>query len=391
MRIAFGVQTLLQKALKAVESMEPIVYCGMYDCGLSYIFHLLPPLFATELGKDTAIVFADLSNCGTPEKTQKELAFALRKALLNRGITEDYLSMTEALGAVGRKRKIALVIYLGQGENVDAELLLFLSRMRNLLAWRFSYCLFLGTRFLFQSPQAELVDNIVRQTAVPVLPRTQQDSFVVIENYEERWRKKIPKLQKDQIVKLSGGNPGLIKALSLQVLEDPTWKKPDLLDERLFYRLQEIVHDLPQHYLRILSSEAKSKQDKVIQAFLVRYGYLVKIDVEYKVFTPLVAEFLSAYVDKIPHQKPEGPYAVDQELLELSKSQRAVLSYLRAHPGEIVSRDALAQLLWGEGWADRYSDWAIDQLLSVLRDKLTKFRIKGKIVTKKGEGIIFLP
>lgn len=385
-----SVQVLLHKALQAVESMEPIVYCGMYDCGLSYIFQLLSPLFATELGKDTAAAFADLSNCSTPEKTQKELAFALRKTLLNRENTEDYLSMSEALGAVGRKRKIALVIYLGQGENVDSELLLFLSRMRNLLAWKFSYCLFLGTRFLFQSPQVELIDNIVRQTAVPVLPRTPQDSVVVIENYEERWHKNISKRQKENIVKLSGGNPGIIKALFLQAVEDPKWGKPDLLDERLFYRLQEIVNDLPPHYLQMLSSEAKSKQDKVIQAFLVRYGYLAKSNGDYHVFTPLIVEFLRTYVDKIPHQKAERAHTVDQELLELSKSQRAVLSYLGAHPGEIVSRDALAELLWGDGWADRYSDWAIDQLLSVLRGRLTKMRSKERIVTKKGEGIIFL-
>lgn len=391
MKIASSVQFVLQKSLQAVKSMEPIVFCGMYDCGLHYVFHLLPPLFASELSKDIAVVFVDLSNVDATEMIQKELAFAIHKAFPDLKDIHDYLSYTQALEAIAKTKKVVLVLYLGQSEKVDSELLLFINRLRNKLGWRFSYCLLLSTRFLFQSPQTELIDNIVRQTAVPVLPRAPQDSYVVIENYEERWRRKISKPQKDKIVKLSGGNPGLIKALFLQIIENPKWENPDLLDERLFYRLQEIVKDLPQSYFHMLTSSPKTRNDKLIQALLARYGYLVKSDGSYKVFTPLLDEFLRKYADKIPHQKTEQTYSIDQELLELSKSQRAVLSYLKGKPGELVTRDSLAQLLWGDNWADRYSDWAIDQLLSVLRERLDKFHFKGKIVTKKGEGIIFLP
>ena len=391
MKLASSLQILLQKALHTVESMEPIVFCGMYDCGLHYIFHLLPPLFASELSKDIAVAFVDLSNADTTEMTQKELFFAIRNTFSSTKNTDDYLTLTQELETVARKKKIVLVVYLGQSEKVDTEFLLFISRLRNKLGWRFSYCLFLNTRFLFQSSQTELIDNIVRQTAIPVLPRYPQDIYVVIENYEKRWRKKLPKTQKDNIVKFSGGNPGLIKALFLQALENPNWNKPDLLDERLFYRLQEIISDLPQSYLPMLTSRPKTREDKLIHALLVRYGYVVKHNGGYQAFTPLLDEFIRTYAQKIPNPKIERTDAADQELLELTKSQRTVLSYLKTKPGELVTRDALAQLLWGENWADRYSDWAIDQLLSVLREKLVKLRFKGKIVTKKGEGIIYLP
>lgn len=381
----------MQKALQNVESMEPIVFCGMYDCGLSYLFNLLPPLFDSELNKDIAVAFVDLSNAQSPEQTQKELGFTLKRTFPDLEDANDYLALTQAVETIAKKKRIVLVMYLGQGEKVDSELLLFINRLRNLVGWKFSYCLFLGTRVLFHSPHDELIENIVRQTAVPVLPQTLPDSSIVIENYEERWRKKIPKQQRDKIVHLSGGNPGLIKALFLQALGNPSWGKPDLLDERLFYRLQEIVKDLPKPYLQVLTSNHKSEKDKLILSLLVRYGYAVKTNDNYKTFTPLLDEFIHKYADKIPHYSIEQTDIKNHELLALSKSQRILLSYLRTHPGEIVTRDALAQLLWGDNWADRYSDWALDQLLSVLRERLTKFRIKGKIVTKKGEGIIFLP
>lgn len=390
MKIALSVQIYLQKISQSASSMEPIVYCGMYDCGLSYIFQLLQPLFASEANKGIMPVFSDVSNANSPEKTQKEIILALRSSFSDISEVSDYASLTESLQQIMGKTKLVLVLYLGQEGIFDPELLMFLHRMRNLFGWRFSYCLFLTTRFLLQSQDAEIIDNIVRQTATPVLPRSIEDSYIVIQNYEERWRKKIVQAQRDKIVKLSGGNPGLIKALFLQAVENPNWNTPDMLDERLFYRLKEIAADLPKEYIRVMLSGTKRKGDELIRHILVRYGYLVKKG-GYTVFSPLFLEYMNKFVDKMPHSPLETYTQINQMDLQLTKSQRKVLAYLREHPGEIVSRDTLAQVLWGENWADKYSDWAIDQLLSVLRERLTKLRFTGKIVTKKGEGIIFLP
>ena len=103
----------------------------------------------------------------------------------------------------------------------------------------------------------------------------------------------------------------------------------------------------------------------------------------------MLIDFLQHYAQKSPQHLNTKAKHADETLLNFTKSQRSVFEYLRAHPGELVSKDTLAQVLWGNDWADKYSDWAIDQLLSTLREKLTSLKHKEKIITKKGEGIIF--
>lgn len=389
MKIALSVQDHLQRALRAVNSLEPITFCGMYDCGTSYIFSLATPLLMSKLKKDITLLSADVSS--STEKTFEELISALRRTYPNIEKPSGYLSLSRDLEELASKQKIVFLLYLGQEGKVDPELLPFLHRLRTVLGWKFSYCLFLTTRFLFQSQASEIMDNLIRQTAVPVLPRSPEDSRIVIQNYEQRWKKKVTKAQVDIIVSLSGGNPGLIKALFLQAVDNPSWRQPDILDEHLFYRLAGISADLPESYIRVILHGAKRKGDDLVQDLLLRYGYVKKSKTNIVPFSPLFARYLREYTGKTLQGARQKQLKVDQILLRLSKFQRTVLNYLREHPGEIISKDTIAQLLWGDNWQDKYSAWAIDQFISTLREKLVSIHDSGKIVTKKGEGLIYLP
>lgn len=389
MKIASTVQVHLQKALKAANSLEPITFCGMYDCGISYIFSLAIPLLTSELKKDITLLSADVSS--RTEKTFEELVFALRGAYPNIEKPTDYLSLSSVLQELASKQKIVFLLYLGQEGKVDPELLPFLNRLRTVLGWKFSYCLFLTTRFLFLSPSSELMDNLIRQTAVPVLPRSPEDSRIVIQNYQQRRKKKVTNAQTDSIVSLSGGNPGLIKALFIQAIENPTWQEADMFDEHLFYRLQEIASDLPEPYIRVMVHGKKRKEDELIENLLLRYGYKKNERNKVVPFTPLLVTYIQKYYRKTPLLHEQSSQRNEQIVLRLSKSQRLVFAYLCEHPGEIVSKDSIAKLLWGDNWEDKYSAWAIDQLISALREKLVTIRNSGKIVTKKGEGLIYLP
>jgi hypothetical protein len=56
MKIAPYYQSLLEKAVQAAVSFEPITYMGMFDSGIDYLFTLLLPLLESELEKDTISV-----------------------------------------------------------------------------------------------------------------------------------------------------------------------------------------------------------------------------------------------------------------------------------------------------------------------------------------------
>ncbi|MBN1263633.1 MAG: winged helix-turn-helix transcriptional regulator [Candidatus Pacebacteria bacterium] len=67
-----------------------------------------------------------------------------------------------------------------------------------------------------------------------------------------------------------------------------------------------------------------------------------------------------------------------------------VLMFFLKAPGVLKTRDNLGEVLWGEDSYDKYSDWAIDQLISKLRKRLIKVGSASRIVTLRGRGYKFI-
>lgn len=68
----------------------------------------------------------------------------------------------------------------------------------------------------------------------------------------------------------------------------------------------------------------------------------------------------------------------------------SVLKLLVEKSGTVVNRDDIAFALWGDKLFDKYSDWAIDKFVSLIRKKLKKLNFTGNIKAKKGEGFALL-
>lgn len=362
MKIAPYYQKLLELGLQAAKSMEPITCAGMFDCGVDYLFSLSIPLFEAELDKCT-VVFVDLSGLSKKEEIESELRFAVSEKISDIPADAGFDDITKAVRKAAKIQPVLLVLYLGQDGQTDKSLFQFLNRTRNYLGWRFSYCIFTSCRVLRQYQENPLVEKVLKRNLISVLPLSKEDVDVVLQNYEERYKRSVASVTRQKIIDLSGGNPGLIKALYLQAISMQLWKAPDMLEEQLYFRLKGIVEDMPDDIMA------------------TRYGY-TSLD-------PLVHKFRQIYKTHGP--KSAQQKSIDPYLLHFSKSQRKVIEYLKEHTGALVTKDDLAKILWGEDWADRYSDWAIDQLISTLREGMTKMKHEGKIVTKRGEGIIYIP
>lgn len=70
-----------------------------------------------------------------------------------------------------------------------------------------------------------------------------------------------------------------------------------------------------------------------------------------------------------------------------SPQERSVVQLLVQRMGKIVSRDDVAQAVWGASWREAYSDWAIDQLISRIRKKCLALNVpKSTIQSVKGKG-----
>lgn len=83
-----------------------------------------------------------------------------------------------------------------------------------------------------------------------------------------------------------------------------------------------------------------------------------------------------------------GNRAIEEEF---TRQEYDILSFLLKEPNKLRTRDEIGEVLWGEDSYDKYSNWAIDQLMSQLRKKLEKLGVgRKKLVTIRGRGYKFL-
>ncbi len=58
--------------------------------------------------------------------------------------------------------------------------------------------------------------------------------------------------------------------------------------------------------------------------------------------------------------------------------------------GNLVTRDEIADALWGKKATEKYSDWAIDKTISRIRKKLKKYSSGSSLITIKDKGYILV-
>ena len=79
-----------------------------------------------------------------------------------------------------------------------------------------------------------------------------------------------------------------------------------------------------------------------------------------------------------------------RQIIKLSKQEKIVLDRLYKTKGKLVSYDAIGETLWKDD-PEKYSLWAISQIIRRLRKKLTLYLLQPKIIKSvRGEGYILL-
>jgi len=101
------------------------------------------------------------------------------------------------------------------------------------------------------------------------------------------------------------------------------------------------------------------------------FSDLVKQNYNQAFLSTLPLKDLHCYIPLLP------PIATNREQITsvlslpvLTSQQKVIFDYFSSRSGQILSRDEIAQVLWGKLWQEKYSDWAIDQTISKLKKKL---------------------
>lgn len=75
---------------------------------------------------------------------------------------------------------------------------------------------------------------------------------------------------------------------------------------------------------------------------------------------------------------------------KLTRQEHQLLASFLRQPNKLFARDEIAEVIWAKESYEKYSDWAIDQLISKLRKKLADLGVAEKaLVTVRGRGYKF--
>lgn len=180
-------------------------------------------------------------------------------------------------------------------------------------------------------------------------------------------------VQKKEIYNWSYGHVALIKSLFL-LKKDYPGKKFDeeflLSQPSIVSRMIGIIQDIPEEVKETITNK---NINPVIQLFSKEFGYIR----DGKIFHPLLEKLIPG--KSVPMNSI------------FSSSELKVVEFLKQNVNKLVSREDVAKLIWGEeDWEEKYSEWAIGQLIYRIRKKLLKTSENLDIQTKKGEGFILL-
>ncbi len=196
------------------------------------------------------------------------------------------------------------------------------------------------------------------------------DALHVISELSERFGFRPNEEQKQDIYRWSYGHVGMLRTLYLlkrQFPGKPFARQMLLREPTVLERLSNVARDIPPPHMDALLKHGLGFAEKTM---LEEFGY---IDDTGNLFHPLMNPL-------VLRQHPPRQSA-------FSPSEHRVLAYLQEHEGQTIPREDIARIVWGEEeWEDKYSDWAIGQLVYRLRQKLAYGASQDVIETRKGQG-----
>lgn len=221
------------------------------------------------------------------------------------------------------------------------------------------------------------------------------DTQQFIKYLQDKWKIRIPIENQNNILYECGGSLWLIKE-SCRLIRGGHYASRKLLENdsikiKLGLMWEKFSESERQVFIHVLKNQnSMTSSEKSSELFLVKTGWL-KQEGKFKKFSiPILEAFLRDEILKVDLVVESDHIYFNKVLIDsyFSKKERSVLKIVLNRTGEIVEREEIARSLWGDQWESKYSDWAVDQLVSRLRKRLKSLGIqKESLRTIRGRGL----
>lgn len=215
-----------------------------------------------------------------------------------------------------------------------------------------------------------------------IVPVSEKNEKETLSNYCEKKYGPIGSTQKlDEIFNQSGGHMDIFKALYKsevtgikQIFENYAKKLILSFDPEELKILRKVVKKI----------EINEEEERTIDIYK-KLGFVEKN----KITVPALKDFIVSMTPKEKIEYTDDGQIILTNIHEFSKTEIKVLKTLIENINEIVTKEELGFIVWGREVDQKYSPWAIDQIIFRLRNKLEKLNIYGEIKTIHGKGYIF--
>lgn len=264
----------------------------------------------------------------------------------------------------------------------------------------------------FGELNAATLENIVY---VPIDNNTDID--YLINRFSNKYEHKLSDQEKQLIAQLCGGHPYLIKA-AVRIIASLDSKKSSEDDLKQILLGHYELLSVSQRIFNLRTDEEKTLIRKVASGqsvissppmqHLIKLGLVVKTEEgKYRLFGELFAKVAGHDATEPQNNKPVSNLEDDHQLAlnaageivgasglpieeKFTRQEYELVSFLLKNQGKLVSRETISEILWGSESYDKYSDWAIDQIMSKIRKKLKSLSSRVNLVTVRGRGYKFL-
>jgi len=157
--------------------------------------------------------------------------------------------------------------------------------------------------------------------------------------------------------------------------------------EEMILRLRIIYQELDDEEKKILKKLVKketnfSPEEELIKNYLEKTNFISPLLMEY------IASTNNCENNILLNSKEEIIVNNINVNYFFSKNERKGLRFLIKNKGKLIMREELADTIWLS--EEKYSDWALDQFIKRLRNKLFKLGLNRNLIkTKKNQGFIF--
>jgi len=229
------------------------------------------------------------------------------------------------------------------------------------------------------------------------------DSKFSTEYLVRQYAYRVNEKQKNAIVDLCGGHPGLTKTCLKLISWSKFQTKKEIFDFLVSqWETKIVLEDIWKAFTReeksflyqIVTGNTPSKN--LLSNYLENLKVVQFHSNKWTLFSPIFKNFVkNQKMEKksLSMSEQTGEFLVNELPVKetVTLNEYRLLEALLKNKNQIITRDKISEILWGKDSYQKYSDWAIDQTISLLRKKLEKMGISpNSIQTIKGRGYRWL-